>query len=149
MRATTLGIVLLVAIVIGMACGAQQRPQTEKSQEILELWGQIRTWRVEKGWGAEPHPSTLLQVTKQTVKQAESVCPEGHTVPKTCDDVCNLADAICDNAERICQLADELASDWARDKCTSAKGSCRDAKQRCCQCSETDSKAASKASTAW
>jgi len=141
MRATALGaLVLALAILIVGACGARQKTDDSRAQEILALWGQIREWRVEKGWGAEPHPSTLLQMTKQSVKQAENVCPEGHAVPKTCDDVCNLADAICDNAESICRIAEDLDTAWAQEKCTSGKASCREAKQRCCNCSETDSK---------
>jgi hypothetical protein len=136
------GVAILVAIALGLACGGRQTPKEDpRPQEILALWGQIRQWRVEKGWGAEPHPSTLMQTTKQTVKQAENVCPDGHQVPKTCDDVCNLADAICDNAESICRIADDLGTAWAQEKCTSAKASCREAKQNCCGCSETDSKA--------
>jgi hypothetical protein len=65
------------------------------------------------------------------------VCSEGHKVPPSCDDVCNLADAICDNAEAICTIAGELGKDddFAQDKCSSAKGSCREAKQKCCGCS--------------
>jgi hypothetical protein len=141
MRSAPAGIVIAAAIVIGFACGGRQNPDDSRPQEILALWGQIREWRVEMGWGAEPHPSTMIQMRKQTVKQAQSVCPDGHQVPKTCNDVCSVADAICDNAESICRIADDLATAWAQDKCTSAKASCREAKQRCCSCSETDSKA--------
>ena len=144
MRATTLGVLLACAIGIAAACAGKQRPDPAKSQEILALWGQIRQWRVEGGMGAEPHSSTMMQMTKQTVKQAGAACPEGHNVPTSCNDVCNLADAICDNAERICIIADDLDTAWAADKCTSAKASCREAKQRCCKCSETDSKASIK-----
>jgi hypothetical protein len=144
MRATTLGVVMLVAIAIGMACGGQQHPDDQRPDEILLRWGEIRRWRVEAGMGVEPHPSTMMQMTKQTVKQAESVCPENHQVPTTCNDVCSIADNICDNAESICRIADDLATAWAQDKCTSAKASCREAKQRCCKCSEADSKASIK-----
>ena len=65
------------------------------------------------------------------------MCADDHKVPTTCDDVCSLADAICDNAEAICTIADELGKDddFAQDKCTSAKASCREAKQKCCGCS--------------
>jgi hypothetical protein len=142
MRTATLAALLAGSIMAASACKHHPPPQgPEKSQEILQLWGQIRQWRVEQGLGAEPHPTTAMQWTKQTVKQAQRVCPEGHQVPSTCHDVCNLADAICDNAERICILAEELGTSWAAEKCTSAKASCREAQQRCCNCSETDSKA--------
>ncbi|HEY5920466.1 MAG TPA: hypothetical protein VIV11_02290 [Kofleriaceae bacterium] len=145
MRASTLGIVLLTAIAVGMACGGPRFvPDDPRPNEILLRWGEIRQWRVDAGLAVDPAPSTMMQMTKQTVKQAESVCPEGHVVPKTCHDVCNLSDAICDNAERICEIAADLNTTWAHDKCTSAKASCREAKQRCCKCSETDSKASIK-----
>jgi hypothetical protein len=124
-----------------MACGGQQIVDDKRPDEILLRWGEIRRWRVEAGMGVDPHPSTMIQMTRQTVKQAESVCPDGHTVPKTCDDICSLAENICDNAESICRIAAELNTAWALDKCTSAKASCREAKQRCCGCSEKDSKA--------
>ena len=141
MRASTLGVVLLTAIAIAAACGATQKPVDTRPQEILTLWGEIRRFRVDAGMGVEPSPSTMMQMTKQTVKQAESVCPEGHVVPKTCDDICALAGHICDNAESICKIAADLNTAWAHDKCTSAKASCREAKLRCCKCSEQDSKA--------
>lgn len=141
MRPAPAAIVIAAAIILGIACGGRQTPVDTRPQEILLLWGEIRKWRVEKGWGVEPHPTTLMQMTRQTVKQAESVCPEGHEVPKSCEDVCGLADQICDNAESICRIADDLGTAWAAEKCTSAKASCREAKQRCCKCSETDSKA--------
>ena len=142
MRSAPAAIVIALAIVIGFACGGVPHPHEDpRPGEILQLWGEIRQWRVEKGWGTEPAPSTLMQSKKQTVKQAQSVCPDGHQVPKSCDDVCSVADNICDNAESICRIAEDLATVWAQDKCTSAKASCREAQQRCCQCSETDSKA--------
>jgi hypothetical protein len=141
MRSAPAAIVIALAIVIGFACGATQKPEDTRPQEILMWSSEIRKWRVEAGLGVEPHPSTLNQMMKQTVKQAESICPADHVVPKTCDDVCGLADAICDNAESICRIAEELDTAWAADKCNSAKASCREAKQLCCKCSETDSKA--------
>ena len=144
MRASTLGIILLTAIGIAAACGGRQTPVDTRPNEILELWSDIRRFRVDAGMGVEPAPSTMLQMRKQTVKQAETVCPEGHVVPKTCNEICNLSDAICDNAERICEIAADLNTAWAHDKCTSAKASCREAKQRCCKCSEQDSKASIK-----
>ena len=44
-----------------------------------------------------------------------------------------------DDAETICNLADDLGEErhWAQDKCSSAKASCRDAKKKCCGCSES------------
>lgn len=94
----------------------------------------------------EPRREDVIAMSKTSVQTAAAVCAVGHEVPDTCSDVCSLADAICDNAEQICILADELGTSdtWAQEKCANAKASCRDAKQRCCQCSEP-----TKASFAW
>jgi hypothetical protein len=84
-------------------------------------------------------PAQLLQMTRgKSVREAARSCPADHAVPTVCNDVCSLAENICDNAERICTLADELGKDddFAQQKCTSAKASCREAKQRCCGCSD-------------
>lgn len=109
----------------------------QKLNEITTLWVQIRDWRREAHMGLDPSPVETMQWRGRTVPEAARVCPEAHRVPPACGDVCNLADAICDNAERICNLADELGRDdqLAQEKCTSAKASCREAKQRCCTCS--------------
>ena len=56
-----------------------------------------------------------------------------------CADVCELGSAICENAEDICAIAAELGDDaWAKDKCDSAKASCREAQERCCQCNKDE-----------
>ncbi len=147
MRATTLGAVLVTAIVIAASCGGRQmtgQRRTQITTEITALSTQIRDWRREAKLPVDPRHEDVMGVVMMTVEQARHVCPDSHPVPPSCDDVCGLADAICDNAESICNLADELGKDdtWAQDKCDSAKASCRDAKKRCCGCSETDSKAA-------
>jgi hypothetical protein len=143
MRASTLAIVLLVAIAIGMACGPRKGPNTAKQNEITALWAQIRDWRREAGLPVDPRHEDVIQIVGKTVDQAKHVCPDAHPVPPSCGEVCSLSDNICDNAESICDLADELGKEdkWAQDKCSSAKASCRDAKKLCCKCSETDSKA--------
>jgi hypothetical protein len=52
-----------------------------------------------------------------------------------CGVVCSLADAICENSARICRIADEIEGDaWACGKCSSAKASCKEARQACCRC---------------
>ncbi|HEX5058394.1 MAG TPA: hypothetical protein VFV99_03495 [Kofleriaceae bacterium] len=149
MRASTLGVVLLTAIMIAIACGPKQPPNGPKQDEITALWIQIRDWRREAGLPVDPRREDVISIGPLTIDQAKHVCPDSHPVPPSCGDVCSLAENICDNAESICNLADELGKDdkWAQDKCSNAKASCRDAKKRCCQCSETDSKSASKAST--
>lgn len=140
MRTGTFAIIMLAAIGLGIACRPPppQRSQ-DKRAEIIALWTQIRGWRHEAGMGLDPAPQVIFEMRKQTVQGAERVCPDGHQVPTSCNDVCNLADAICDNAERICDIAAELGPDdkLGQEKCESAKGSCREAKQRCCRCSDT------------
>jgi hypothetical protein len=135
MRAALLGAFMLAAIVVAMSCARPLRTDTKKQDEITALWTQIRDWRREAGMPVEPRHEDVIQWAPMSLKQAEAVCPVGHAIPETCSEVCSLADAICDNAEQICILADDLKDQWSRDKCNSAKASCRDAKQRCCACS--------------
>ena len=139
MRAVILGVALAAAVVGIIACARPPHPTTEtrmqKLNEITTLWAQIRGWRREAHMELDPAPLTMSQWRGRTVPEAARVCSEALRVPPRCGDVCSLGDAICDNAERICTLADELGNDHlAQDKCTSAKASCREAKQRCCSC---------------
>ena len=114
-----------------------QRDQ-QKKQEITALWAQIRDWRREGHMDVEPPQALIQSMSKKTVRQAGGVCPDSHVPPKTCTDICDLGDAICDNAEIICGIAGEMPADgWAREKCNSAKASCREATQRCCDCDDT------------
>jgi hypothetical protein len=137
----TLVPIALFAMIVAFACGPKQPPEGPRKQnEIQTLWTQIRDWRLEAGLPVDQSPSELIAVGPMTVQQVQQICPENHAVPQACSDVCSLADAICDNAEQICILAGELGphDTWAQDKCTSAKGSCRAAKKKCCgKCSET------------
>jgi len=139
MRGVALGVALGVVISIVVSCGgAQPGPTTtDKHTQIAILWGQIRDWRREAKMPLEPPRQLMIQFERSPVDAVKRVCTDAHAVPKTCDDVCGLADAICDNAESICGLADDLGKDdtFAQEKCSSAKASCREAKQRCCDCS--------------
>ena len=140
MKGIAIGILLAVAI---WSCASPDpvRPSPNDRYQLLTqqtaLWTQIRDWRREARMPLDPPHIFELQLQRSPVGDARRVCPDNHEVPKTCDDVCNLGDAICDNAEQICKLADELGKDdtFAQDKCTSAKASCREAQQRCCDCS--------------
>ena len=135
MRGLVAGLVL-AAVIISCARAPLPPQAVDQRQEILTLWTQIRQWRHEHHWDLDP-PSTLIEYGRaQTVRDARNVCPDGTRVPTTCGDVCTLGEDICDNAERICTLADELGRDdhFAQEKCTSAKASCREGKQRCCDC---------------
>jgi hypothetical protein len=143
MRASTLGLVLLVAIAIGMACGGAGQSwewKQNKKNDITSLYSQIGTFRRELGLDLEPHPNQILFEMKggAPVKQVKAVCPGDLQVNETCADVCTLAESICDNAESICEIAAELQGDkWAEEKCASAKASCRQAKKKCCdKCSQ-------------
>lgn len=132
-------VALFALMVFVFACGPKHADSgTTKKNEISNLWTQIRGWRLEAGLPVEPRHEDVISVVGTTVKEVQRVCPEGHNVPQTCNDVCSIADAICDNAESICSLADELGKSdtWAQDKCASSKASCRDAKKKCCACSE-------------
>lgn len=137
------GLGVAVSLVACMAAGPQaptRQPdphRAAKLQEILERWGNIQNWRHQAKLKVDPTPASILGVRRQTVREARRVCADGHEVPKTCADVCAIGDDICDNAERICVLADELGKDdvIAQDKCASAKASCREAQQKCCECS--------------
>lgn len=133
-------IAVALLVVTAWSCGGAQRTdqwRQDKRNEIANLWVQIRDWRREAHMPLDPPHAFELQLARTPVKEAKRVCADNHEVPKTCDDVCNLSDAICDNAEQICKLADELGKDdtFAQDKCTNAKASCREAQQRCCDCS--------------
>lgn len=131
----------LIGLAFGLALGACASKQQSAAlgptykQEIADRWSEIRQWRVEMGLRTEPDHDRITQFRRRPLAELR-LCPE-HPAPETetCRDTCNIADAICDNAERICDLADELeGNSWAREKCESAKASCKEATERCCQC---------------
>jgi len=138
------GILLGAGLAIVVACGGSRPPapdwqlRQQKENEVTALWTQIRTWRHEAHMPLDPPRSDVFQWLTRPVQEASRVCPDGHQVPETCNDTCNVADDICDNAERICSIADELGprDTYSQEKCASAKASCREAKQRCCACSD-------------
>jgi hypothetical protein len=130
------------------ACGGSSPSSTAayyqhvdaRKDEIRALWMQIRQWRVDGlRLRAEPSHSLKARFERLDIRRLR-VCPDA-VAPQTdtCRDVCNLADAICDNAHRICEIARELDGDsWARDKCASAKASCKQARERCCECTSDE-----------
>lgn len=107
--------------------------------EIIEMLGEIRRWRGELNLTLEPTERVF-----GTVESAKNVCPITETVVEECRDICTLADHICENADNICRIADgELrGDDWAKDKCSSAKASCKEARKECCGCEDDAAKAA-------
>ena len=139
MKGIVAGIALGATLAGAVGCGGTKGiPSFDKRNEISNLWTQIRGWRHEAKMDLDP-PVMVLQVVRgQTARDAARVCKANRTEPATCSDICSIADAICDNAEAICGLADELGKNdsFAQEKCTSAKASCREAKQRCCGCGD-------------
>ena len=131
-------IVLALAVV---GCGGAQQTdwswKFQKENQITALWTQIRDWRREAHMDLDPVRNDVFQVRGRPIGEVRRVCVADHEVPPKCNDICDLSVAICDNAEAICGIADELGKNDhdAQDKCTSAKASCREAKQRCCNCS--------------
>lgn len=143
MRAIPAGLLLGAGIAIGMACSqtpAPRDPGIDKRNEIGNLWIQIRQWRSQiPNMPLDPPATLVAWVGSKSVRDLKAkTCPVGHHVPTTCNDVCSISENICDNAERICDLAHELgpSDDYAQQKCTSAKASCKEATQRCCACSD-------------
>jgi hypothetical protein len=140
MKAALAGLLVLLSACPGPSKGPSAAEfRMQKKNEITALWTQIRQLRHEAHMDVEPSP-ILISQPPTSVSEAKRACPDNHPVPRTCNDICSIADAICDNAESICGLADELGKDddFAQGKCTSAKASCREAKQRCCGCSDKD-----------
>jgi hypothetical protein len=76
-----------------------------------------------------------MNAMSRSVDQIRICRVEKDPTTAVCTDTCNLKDAICDNAESICRIAGELGNDdWADKKCSSAKASCKEATQKCCEC---------------
>lgn len=137
MRAALAGLLAGLVIAACATTGPLTPPRGDKKNEITALWTQIRDWRVEAHMGVNPSDKTLIEMTNKPVKTAANVCPDSHVAPPACTDICDLAEAICENATNICAIAAELAPDaWAEEKCTSAKASCKEAKQQCCGCDD-------------
>ena len=118
-----------------------------KKQKILDEWNEIGDWRASKGLIRDPLDALarvdVQALHKSTVSKIRQCPPDDDSPPKTeaCDDVCNLKKDICDNAASICRIADDLGDDaWARNKCNSAKASCKEATEKCCGCLADENK---------
>lgn len=107
--------------------------------EITALSTQIRAWRHEAGMEVEPDDDRVIAMTRTSAANAARACVLPGPPQTRCVDICDLGGAICDNAEDICAIADELGNDaWAKEKCDSAKASCREAQERCCTCNRDE-----------
>jgi hypothetical protein len=145
MRGVVIG-ALLAALIAACASGqvAQTAPRSmdPRKDEIRDLWMQIRDWRVDERWSADPVIPTGKAFP--AIPQMRKCTVEREPATEVCQDTCSLKDAICDNAERICDIADELGDDsWAHGKCKSAKASCREATEKCCECTAAEKTPAS------
>lgn len=133
------GLLLGAAVGLGLvacASGPQAMPTAEvelRKKEVQDYWMQIRDWRVDIGLTADPMGRQGPGPAVPPVRRKCETTREPST--DTCQDVCNLKDAICDNADSICRIARQLEGDsWAQGKCKSARASCDEARQRCCEC---------------
>lgn len=137
---------LAVAAAIALSCAGKapeptpyQRHDARKN-EISQLWMQIRQWRAEANIpGVEPSygliQSVRLTPMSRLRDELAQMCEQPAEPAPECNDTCGLAENICENAERICKIAGELGNDpWANEKCASAKASCKEAKETCCEC---------------
>ena len=137
-------VLALTAGLIVAACAAKQPSRSvsqfdEDKADIALMSSEIRQWRAEMGLGVEPPAETLLQYRHVPVKKLR-LCPD-EPAPngEKCKDVCTLKDHICDNAENICRIAEDLDGDgWAIEKCNTAKASCKQATEKCCECATSE-----------
>ena len=127
------------------ACAGNKAPMvatTEvdlRKKEIQDLWIQIRDWRVDHQWSAEPAAGMRVPGLLKDIRRCKA---PGEPSTDVCQDICTLKDAICDNAQSICRIAGELAGDpWADEKCKSAKASCKESTEKCCECTAAESSA--------
>jgi len=137
---TALAFGLAAAACHGPAAIEPSWPELQaKRNEITALWTQIRAWRHEGGMAVEPDDDAVMAMQRTSAAGAARACALPTPPPPRCVDVCEIGGAICDNAEDICAIADELGNDtWAKEKCDSAKASCREAQERCCECDEQE-----------
>jgi hypothetical protein len=142
---------LLVGAGLGTALSAcaSKAPRTVtaeidlRKKEIQDLWIQIRDWRVDHQWSAEP---AIRGVAGASVPEIRRCKAPRDASTETCQDICTLKDAICDNAQSICRIAGDLDGDaWAEEKCKSAKASCKEATEKCCECTARESSASPEA----
>jgi hypothetical protein len=74
-------------------------------------------------------------VTPPPVSPAAPAAQCHPAVSDKCNDSCTLATSICANQDKICELARQLpGDDWAANKCTGARASCKASHDSCCSC---------------
>lgn len=147
MRRAVVSMLVAATAAAVLSCGAakpQQRSafvvQDQKKNEIRDYFMLIREWRAEIGLpGVQPRYALIQKYWNVDIhslrQKLAKMCELPAEPTDTCNDVCNIAENICENAEAICRIADELENDrWADEKCASAKASCKEAKETCCDC---------------
>ncbi|HTE55521.1 MAG TPA: hypothetical protein VK698_31925 [Kofleriaceae bacterium] len=124
------------------ACASSKSPMVAtaeldlRKKEIQDLWIQIRDWRVDHQWSAEPAAGMRVPGLLKDIRRCKAPREPSTDV---CQDICTLKDAVCDNAQSICRIAGELGGDaWADEKCKSAKASCKEATEKCCECTASE-----------
>jgi hypothetical protein len=126
-------------------------PTDPRVQEILEYWHDIREDRGKIDIGLFPSEQ-MIQGSKGYDFE-NKLCPDHDSMTKECDENCNLADHICDNAEAICGLANDLVGTpnypWAAEKCDQGRASCKEARQKCCDCNAKNGADDADASGTW
>ncbi len=119
--------------------GAPADSSDPRLREILDRDTEIRSWRRDLGLATDPTVEEREEWAKLPLARAQEVCTAPEPASSRCQDMCTLADHICENADEICRIAGDLEGNaWADDKCAAAKSSCKDGKQRCCDCDDTD-----------
>lgn len=138
-------LVAAVALASLIGCRGPVQPEPAwpelqgKRNEITALSTQIRAWRHEGGMEVEPDDDAVMAMQRTSATAAARACVLPAPPHAGCVDICEIGGAICDNAEDICAIAGELGNDaWAKEKCDSAKASCHEAQERCCECNRDE-----------
>lgn len=125
----------------GVADGGMQPALPPEIQDIGMMMSEIRQWRVKMELSPSPLESNVIQFRRLPLSKAMICTEEEHATEGTCGEVCTLATHICENAEDICRIAADLRSNtWANEKCSTAKAACKEAKEKCCGCDESQAR---------
>jgi hypothetical protein len=126
-------------------------PTDPRVQEIQDYWMEIKKKRGDLD--LDLFPSAQMIQGSKSYDFENKLCPDHDSMTKECDENCNLADHICDNAEEICRIAGDLRNTanhaWAAEKCDQGRASCKEARQKCCDCNAKNSDDDTDASGTW
>ena len=119
------------------ACDPVSAPMQDTSaeSEISRLSAEIRDLRLQGGLEAEPLVSEATEVESMSVEEIQSSADHAEPKSQVCIATCTIETSICKNAQSICRLADNIPDNqWAAEKCSSGKASCKEATQQCADC---------------